>query len=587
VDILDKDLALTPTDVSGLWASITNIVEPGYFNSTTWYKSGTKTTRFTYDRLRQASLLLVCKFVNQLTTGPPYSRNISASARLKYLNDMTVRDTTKPDWPTPPSDILTASDHTVWERRPLHYFTGYNSSGFYAVQNRLVPYSSPSPDGSHKVELEPRVVLLGCTSSTPAEPSSKHAGSPGSDDPFESIPRAASQSDSTSEKLSAVTANRSRSQSLIRNVKAYNTTDPTSNGDDNTDGRSFNDSDLEYDSDGDNLEVQRSCSPEEDPFTNDEPTQQGTAYYIHPETGQVLPKPIVNYTKDMGPSIDLEIPEDEILITDEMLARARAICKDEEDADLVAVAGITQHEMAWEDITSRAIRQASLSGLGLASLAIEHLGTLGAKIDEHLIYWKRREGMVAAMMQKLIDEQARVAQDAAMLAKLKADVIAQSHQLAEEQQKTYTTSQHPVANSAPMATSIRTSYGTHGVDKLRRKLHDSKRRTNPPNSRSAVSGFSGVRPVAGSATSLSLNKRSPTTRVSSATLDPMPSGFIGSIVGSIPAQSTEFDQRSTPPSVSQVTTITSPTCLPSSTTPVSITSSAAGTSKIRDQFQLD
>jgi hypothetical protein len=582
VDVLDKDLALTPTDVAGLWASITNIVEPGYFNSTAWYKSGTKTPRYVYYRLRQASILLVCKFVNQLTTGPPHSRNISASARLKYLNDMTARGTTKPDWPTPPSDILTASDHTAWEKQPLHYFTGYNSSGFYEVQNRLVPCSPPSPN-NHEEEQEPNGVPRLSISSTPMEHATKHTGSPDSDDVSESIPHPAFRLDITSKKLPEGTGTCSRSQSPIGNTKAHNnTTDPTSNRDDSSCG----DSDSEYDSDGDNLQVQRSCSPEDDLFTNDEYGQQGIAYYIHPETGQVLPKPIVNYNKDMGPSIDLEIPEDEILITDEMLARARAICKDEEDADLAAVAVVTQHEMAWEDITRRAIRQASLSGLGLASLAIEHLGTLGTKIDEHLIYWKRREGMVAATMQKLMDEQARVAQDAAMLAKLKADVIAQSHQLAEEQQKT-STAQRSVSNTATMATSVRASFGTHGVDKLRRKLHDSKRRTNPPNSRPAVSGFSGVRPVSGSAASLSLNNRSPAATVSNASLEAMPPGLISSVIVPISAQSTGFGQCSTPPSTSQDTTITSPTHFPSPLTPVPMASSAPGTNKIRDQFQLD
>jgi len=583
VDILDKDLALMPTDVTGLWTSITNIVEPGYFNSTAWYTSGTKTPRYVYDRLRQASILLVCKFVNQLTTGSPHSRNISASARLKYLNDMTDRGTTKPDWPNPPSDILTVSDHTVWEKRPLHYFTGYNSSGFYAVQNRLVPRLSPSPN-NYEEELEPSGVPRLSTPSTPSEHTTKHTGSPGSDGLPKSMPHSAFQSDITSKKLPEGTATCSRSQSPIGNTEAYKkTTDATSNGDDST----FGDSDPEYDSDGDHLQVQRSCSPEDDSFSNDERAQQGIAYYIHPETGQVLPKPIVNYNKDMGPSIDLEIPDDEILITDEMLARARAICKDEEDADLAAVAVVTQHEMAWEDITRRAIRQASLSGLGLASLAIEHLGTLSTKIDEHLIYWKRCEGMVAAMMQKLMDEQARVAQDAAMLAKLKADVIAQSHQVAEEQQKATTASQRSVSITAMMATSIRASNGTHGVDKLRRKLHDNKRRSNQPNSRPAVSGFSGVRPVSGSAASLSLNNRSPAATVSNATLQAMPSGLISSIVSPISAPSTGFDHCSTPPSTSQDTTITSPTRFPSPLTPDPMASSAAGTSRMRDQFQLD
>lgn len=186
-----------------------------------------------------------------------------------------------------------------------------------------------------------------------------------------------------------------------------------------------------------------------------------------------------------------------------------------------------------------------------------------------------------------MDEQARVAQDAAMLAKLKADGIAQSHQVAEEQQKATTASQRSVSITAMTATSIRASNGTHGVDKLRRKLHDSKRRTNQPNSRPAVSGFSGVRPVSGSAASLSLNNRSTAATVSNATLQAMPSGLISFIVSPISAPSTGFDHFSTPPSTSQDTTITSPTRFPSPLTPDPMASSAAGTSRMPDQFQLD
>lgn len=561
-ETLDKDLALTPTEVCDLWASIADAVDPGYFNSATWYKAGTQTQRTIHDYLRQASLRLVFKFISQLTTGPPNSRNISAGARFRFLSDMADRSDASLNWPRPPPDMPTAADHAAWEIRPLHYFTGFNSAGFLAVSRRLAPPDDPTPPQAERSKTP-----------APAPPAAfktptKTQGSPTNEERFESIlvtpktsprvPAPAAPPTSLRPEQAVVVVGEATSPEDLEECpmnatrcQSSSPTDGTDNGAveelssrrDVTADASFADDEPGYDSEGDGLGVGSSSSAlVDDPFEEDHCSRAGTVYYLHPETGQYLPKPTINRDEDMGPSIDLEIAGDEVLVTDDMLARARALCDDEADADLTAVAAVAQHEMAWEDITRRGIRQASLSGIGLASLAIEHLANLGHKIDENLIYWKRREAVVAAMTKKLIDEQARVAQDAAILASLKGSVILQSHQLAEEQQKAFAANQRNVYNATSGAP-ILSAHDHRGVGKLRQKMFDTKRRTNQPIGRPVVTGFSGVRPVSGSATSLSPNYLSNPSAVSTSPTKTTPSRLAGSHFGSLSGRgSTMRDQ---------------------------------------------
>lgn len=225
-----------------------------------------------------------------------------------------------------------------------------------------------------------------------------------------------------------------------------------------------------------------------------------------PQSSNGFQKPVVDYNQDIGPSADPETPGD-VLITDEMLEHARAICDEEAEADLVAVAAVAQFEMGWEDITRRAIPQGTLSAIGLAGLSLEYLGKYSKKIDENIIYWKRREAMVDALTKKLLEEQARVAQDAVLLVEVKNTVITKSHKLAKQQQTVYAANQD---NSVSASSAVgHPAPPSSSVQQLRQKLYDSKRRSNPLNGRPTPSGFCGVRPISGSATSLSLNYAAP------------------------------------------------------------------------------
>jgi hypothetical protein len=142
--MIDTDLTLTPTEVAGLWTSITATIHPDYFNTVAWYKNGSKTSRTIHDHLREASILLVAKFVHQVTFGPPNTRHISATSRCKYLIDMTSRMESIPQWPLPAPDIPMLSDRNAWENQPLHYFTGYTSSGYFSVLEKLTSFCPTS-----------------------------------------------------------------------------------------------------------------------------------------------------------------------------------------------------------------------------------------------------------------------------------------------------------------------------------------------------------------------------------------------------------------------------------------------------------
>jgi len=295
--------------------------------------------------------------------------------------------------------------------------------------------------------------------------------------------------------------------------------------------------------------------------------------YKDPETGQYFPKPIVDYNHDIGPSTDLEISED-FLITDEMLERARDICEGEVDADLAAVAAVAEFEMGWEDITRRAIRQASLSPLGQAGLLLEYLAKYSKKIDVHIVYWKRREAMIDALMKKLQEEQDRVAEDAAILAKAKSTAIEKSHQLAKEQQKVYAANQRSITPTSVTSTVGRPDQLSSGIERLRQKFNDSKRRSNPSNGRPSPSGFSGVRPISRSATSLS-----PNYTTSSTTVTGLPEGSAQSQLNMLAGSSGEPEASQLPTAASPSITSTSP-C-----TPASVLGSD-GKKKLREHFEL-
>jgi hypothetical protein len=577
-DLIETNFALTPSEVAGLWASITNTIHPDYFNSVAWYKHGSKTNRTIHDHLRQASILLVAKFVDQVTTGPPNSRYINAITRYKYLSDMTSCTLSNPQWPLPAPDMPISSDRTGWENRPLHYFPGYTSSGYFSVVVKLRP---PSPT----LELQDATNHRGTSDAVQPDSMTNSRSSPCDEDPLQPLPESPSipNSHKRSPKVasedvdppqcqeSPVNFGMGSSTAVHLDSEADNeTVDQTSGRCNITEGVSFAEDDPCYNSDSDNSPISPSADVIENPFARNK-NSRGRAYYQDPETGQYFPKPVVDYNRNIGPSTDLEISE-EFLITDKMLERARGICEGEADADLAAVAAVAEFEMGWEDITRRAIRQAFLSALGQAGLLLEYLAKYSMKINEHIIYWKRREAMIDALTKKLQEEQTRVAEDAAILAKAKSTVIAKSHQLAKEQQKVYATNQRNIP-PASIATAVsRPDQPSRGIERLRKKLHDSKNRSNPANGRPNTSGFSGVRPISESAISLS------STYASS-----IVSGLPQETTQSQPTMSARFygESEGSPPP-----TVASPG-IPSTSprTPDSVLGSD-GSHKLREHFEL-
>jgi len=255
-----------------------------------------------------------------------------------------------------------------------------------------------------------------------------------------------------------------------------------------------------------------------------------------------------------------------------MLERARDICEGEVDADLAAVAAVAEFEMGWEDITRRALQQASLSPLGQAGLLLEYLSKYSRKIDEHIVYWKRREATIDALMKKLQEEQDRVAEDAAILAKAKSSTIAKSHELAKEQQKVHTANQHNITSTSAIPTAGRPGQPSSGIERLRQRFHDRKRRSHPPNGRATLSGFSGVRRISGSAISLS------SSNYTASTVSSLPEGTTPS-QPMLASLSGESEASQPPTATSPFTTSTSPD------SPTSVLGSD-GKQKLREHFEL-
>jgi hypothetical protein len=182
--------------------------------------------------------------------------------------------------------------------------------------------------------------------------------------------------------------------------------------------------------------------------------------------------------------------------------------------------------------------------------------------------------MVDALIKNLQEEQQRVAEDVAILANAKNADIAKSHQLAKEQQKVYTANQR---NTAP--TSVASAVGrpgplSSGIERLRQKFHDSKRRSNPSNCGRNPCGFSGVRPITGSATSLS-----PNYIASSSTVTSLPEGSAPSQLTVI-ADSTGGSEASQPPTATSPSITSTSPC-----TPASVLGSD-GKKKLRERFEL-
>jgi hypothetical protein len=112
------------------------------------------------------------------------------------------------------------------------------------------------------------------------------------------------------------------------------------------------------------------CSMENDDNISDQDSASeqdldDKIYCYDSATGRYFPKGRLPsyYNDDMGMSLDLEIPSEEILITPEMLDRAHAVCEEVAAADIEMVAAVAEHESAWDEISVRAIRQA-LRGRG-------------------------------------------------------------------------------------------------------------------------------------------------------------------------------------------------------------------------------
>jgi hypothetical protein len=198
-----------------------------------------------------------------------------------------------------------------------------------------------------------------------------------------------------------------------------------------------------------------------------------------------------DYDEDMGMSLDLAIPGEEILVTADMVRQAREFCEDDAAADIEMVAAVVEHHNAWDELTLRSIRQGRLTGLGLAGLVLEHLDNLSDKIDQLILYWSRRKDTIAAQRQAIMDRRARVKKDNELLQALKKDATVQSHHLAREQHQDMSASRKSVHQGAPKARQLTSA----PAERFKNRMES--RRAGPRGS-----GFSGVRPVHGSASSV-------------------------------------------------------------------------------------
>jgi len=233
--------------------------------------------------------------------------------------------------------------------------------------------------------------------------------------------------------------------------------------------------DEQYDSDGDTLHVSGEKDSEnpfgcneslggesvtgvteesfgESFYESETEEHRGISVYRDSETEKYFLRPEFDPNQDPGPSLQLEIPGEEILVTPDMLERAEAWCAEQEDADTIAVSAVLTYEKSWSEVTQRAIRIGRLSPLGLASLTMEYLDATNQMIDHQLLYWKHQQVKIEQARRDLAEAQAKVKRDNQLLAEIKGKTVDLAEKLAAEQQKDLLSSYTTAVPSLPKPT---------------------------------------------------------------------------------------------------------------------------------------
>ena len=452
--ILTKDLHLQPDDVAGLWGNIQGFIDPNYWNPALW-KVGSQYSRTYHDNLRDCSYDLVCKIITQLTVGLATQRNISPTHRMKFLSDTTPRNKTPPSFPLPSPDIPADQDQVRWEIQPPHFLQAYRTIASEALCVRLIPPELIEGTKSGSPAKPPQKVECSMAAVELSGPQYVAATGPPPSSPqdvidHQPVPETKSQKVPDTADCSEVNSSVDISPIVIHDEE-HSDSDGASPGktdDDTTRNLYMNDNESTVDG-----QSQMQSFVEEEGYNCDYDSHQpcGNVIVCHDsQTDKYWRKdPHENPDFDVGPSISLEIPGEEVLVTEEMITHAEVLCAEEEEADAIAVAAVLNVENAWTDITKRAIRYARLTAIGATSLNLEHLEKVDAEIDHQLLYWQDKKFKVAEAKQALFDARARVIKNNALLAKIKAEAIDDIHSLAAEQQQDLLT--NSTASVVPVA----------------------------------------------------------------------------------------------------------------------------------------
>lgn len=384
---------------------------------------------------------MVCKIITQLTVGPATQRNISPAHRMKFLSDSTPLNKTPPSFPLPSPDIPADQDQVRWEVQPPYFLQAYWTIASEALCARLMPPELIEGAESSSPAKSPQKVECSAGPAGLSGPQSVAATGPPPSSPQDVIDRQPVLETKSQQVPVATDGSEVDPIVVVTPIaihdKEQNESDGVSPGktdDDTTRNPFINDDESIVDG-----QSQMQSFAEEEGYDCDYDSRQhfGNVIVCHDrQTDNYWRKvPHENPDFDVGPSISLEIPGEEVLVTEEMITRAEVLCAEEEEADAIAVAAVLNVENAWTDITKRAIRYARLTAIGATSLNLEHLEKVDAAIDHQLLYWQDRKFKVAEAKQALFDARAPVIKNNALLAKIKAEAIDDTHSLAAEQQQ--------------------------------------------------------------------------------------------------------------------------------------------------------
>jgi hypothetical protein len=411
VDMLDASISLKPTDIAGLWTSIYEVVDPGYWNPACWGPS-TRTPRDLYDGLRSASLYTLQRIIVQFTSGPINQRNLSADRRIALLNDgcTAPESATPPVWPSPSPDMPLPGNTKMWEARADEYPMAYLSTGVQSLMERLggIVTMYPEPQASARAKTPVRQTIPEASQAGESQREDDR-GSPADDDPehwqlrdvVDESDRLGAQSDSDLPDNNVVHTPLSRSQSPC-NDRIPDT-------------------------------------PIDDGTVVGSDTSEGNVTVFEDERGNLFSKPDIDTEEDLGASLDLAIEVtvdgDPVIITPEMLSRVTDICQAQNEQDRLVVAALIENSNAWERVTRQAMQVGELGPVGLAGLCLEMLDQTYRNIDDNIIYWHRRKAEVAQQMKALTEHRAVVIENARVLADIKKQAIQDAHILSKEKNK--------------------------------------------------------------------------------------------------------------------------------------------------------